>query len=219
MESTFICWEGNVVAVYVIFNSCLLYVLSACPIFILGKMAKEYWAFLWGQLAGSKGLHLISWDQVCSPKQEGDLGLTSLRNHKQALFCKLTAQLILKFYSLWARIVSAKYKFLGLWNGYKKPFKCATIWSKIRANGQQIQFQFIWFIGSSISIDVMYDPWMATTPLNAWPTYINMDVSCTSIKVKDLLLPSQVWKSTMLTSMFSKDLVKEICTIPIAEGL
>lgn len=30
--------------------------------------------FLWGETSGKRKIHLISWDNVCKPKFQGDLG-------------------------------------------------------------------------------------------------------------------------------------------------
>ena len=65
----------------------------------------------------------------------------------------------------------------------------------------------------------MHDPWITLTPLEYWPTYINMDADLTSMKVNQLLSPTHIWNADTLATIFSDDLIKLINKVPVAHGL
>ena len=116
--------------------------------FLLTNIEKEFRTFLWGHPMDSKGIHIMSSDHICAPKDQEGLGLVSLRMRKQALIAKLAAKLVLSPHTMWAQVVSAKYNFKGSWHSCNKLAKCSDIWAKIAAYGNHIQFQFIYNLGS-----------------------------------------------------------------------
>ena len=60
------------------------------------------------------------------PKSYGVLGIFSLLTRRRASLCKLVAQLILHPTSLWGRVISAKYHFVGSWTSYSFPWYCSA---------------------------------------------------------------------------------------------
>lgn len=56
-----------------------------CPSTLTSKMDKECRNFFWG----STSTNLISWSQVCLPKQKGGLGVRSFAVFNNAPLCKL----------------------------------------------------------------------------------------------------------------------------------
>lgn len=38
------------------------------PLEILRRLEKDFRTFLWGHLVHKRGVHLLSWDRICSPK-------------------------------------------------------------------------------------------------------------------------------------------------------
>ena len=130
-----------------------------------------------GHQIHSRRLHLISWERICSPKQVGGLGLSSLVQKKEAFLSKMAAQLVLNPNSLWAKMVASKYNLLGNWYNYFKPPHCSTIWSRIIKQGAKIQHCFMWTIGTGADINVMYDPWFSCVPLSKTPPFLNMNIT------------------------------------------
>lgn len=48
------------------------------PVSILEQINKVNRCFLWGETDGQRKLHSVSWEQVCQPKELGELGLKDL---------------------------------------------------------------------------------------------------------------------------------------------
>ena len=65
--------------------------------------------FLWGELEGERKVHLVSWENVNKPKQEGGLGIKSTRQVNAAFLAKLVWRLLAEPKSLWSRLLRAKY--------------------------------------------------------------------------------------------------------------
>lgn len=57
-----------------------------------------------------KGTHLIAWDKLCRPQNEGGLGIRKAKLMNQSLLMKVGWGLIRKKDSLWARILRRKYE-------------------------------------------------------------------------------------------------------------
>ncbi|VFQ83678.1 unnamed protein product [Cuscuta campestris] len=96
-------------------NSVLYGVVFFCSrIFLLpNKVMKKIMAlcrnFLWSSTPDYKKCPLISWDDVCLPKQEGGLGLKNLLLWNQACTMKLMWDVAKKKDSLWVKWVHGRY--------------------------------------------------------------------------------------------------------------
>ena len=55
---------------------------------LIQAIEKDLRAFLWGHQAKHRGLHLPLWKAICKSKENGGLGLHSLRTKQQAILCK-----------------------------------------------------------------------------------------------------------------------------------
>ena len=55
-------------------------------------------------------------------------------------------------------------------------------------------------------------------PLCAWPTYLNMDCIIEDMKVSDLLLLDKTWNVELIVAIFSAEMMKFICSIPVPCG-
>ena len=163
-------------------------------------------------------MHLISWHNICSPKQKGRLRIISLFDKRQALFDKLAAQLVLDLTSFWAQIVASKYKFLGYWHNYRKHPKSSHTQNKIILHGQKINYNFIKTIGSGKEISIFEDPQISMVPLAAWPTFINMDMLFQGWKVNKLITADKSWNFGLLHKLFSKEMTNHILSIQVSMG-
>lgn len=102
--------------------------------------------FIWGFSDEGKGSHLIAWDRICRPKNEGGLGIRKARLMNYSLLMKIGWGLINKKDSLWACTLRSKYgsgmdgipkigrrnNNSNLWLGICK------IWEKVKQTQSQI---------------------------------------------------------------------------------
>ena len=88
-------------------SSLLTYYLSlfTIPTHVANKIKRLQRDFLWGD---SK-LHLVGWDKVCAPLQNGGLGVRKLTTFNKALLGKWLWQFGIKETRLWRRVVALKF--------------------------------------------------------------------------------------------------------------
>lgn len=65
--------------------------------------------FLWGSSENQNKTHLISWERICKPKDQGGLGFRNFRELNKAYMMKLAWQLMNNPEKLWVQIMKAKY--------------------------------------------------------------------------------------------------------------
>lgn len=65
--------------------------------------------FIWGSTVDAKKRHLIAWDRLCCPKDEGGLGFRNLKIFNKAHMMKLAWSMLIHQDKLWVRIMKAKY--------------------------------------------------------------------------------------------------------------
>ncbi|KAL5787774.1 hypothetical protein ACOSP7_004723 [Xanthoceras sorbifolium] len=73
------------------------------------KLDKINRNFLWGHTTDKKTVHLINWDTVCNPKNEGGLGIMKIKVMNQALLAKAGWRLLQGEVGLWGQLLKKKY--------------------------------------------------------------------------------------------------------------
>ncbi|CAL9004181.1 unnamed protein product, partial [Prunus brigantina] len=79
------------------------------PIRVVAKVEQLMRNFLWEGLEEGKKCHLVRWEWVSKSKEEGGLGIGSLRERNEALRAKWLWRFPLETNSLWHRIIKSKY--------------------------------------------------------------------------------------------------------------
>lgn len=64
---------------------------------------------VWGDSDSVKRIHLVSWEVLCKPKEEGDFGLRKAESMNKAMMAKLCWRLLTQGEDMWAMIVRRKY--------------------------------------------------------------------------------------------------------------
>lgn len=89
--------------------------LFTVPVSIVEKMEEIMRNFLWGTTNEKKRYHLLSWEQVCLPKEWGGLSLRRIVDINKALLCKWVWRLGDDDNELWKRTIKAKYGWSDQW--------------------------------------------------------------------------------------------------------
>jgi hypothetical protein len=94
------------------------YMLSLYPIpaQVAMRIEKIQRDFLWGGLNDEVKLHLVEWDKVCSPLDEGGLGIRNIRRFNQALLGKWLWRFAHEEGAWWKSVLVAKYG--SEWGGW-----------------------------------------------------------------------------------------------------
>ncbi|GJU07175.1 putative RNA-directed DNA polymerase, eukaryota, reverse transcriptase zinc-binding domain protein [Tanacetum coccineum] len=132
---------------------------------ICDSIDKLFKNFIWGKSESSSGIASVSWKDVCRPKNQGGLGLKSLRVMNCALMVKHLWYIASRKESLWVKWLNV-YKLKGecLWD---MKVRDSFSWNlkqilKLRDSVRK----FIGYkIGNGIDCFVWYDRWHSNGPL------------------------------------------------------
>ncbi|CAN1774821.1 Putative ribonuclease H protein At1g65750 [Linum perenne] len=65
--------------------------------------------FVWGSMEEARNIHLIAWDRVCTPKENGGLGLRLARELNRSFMTKLAYIFFQNKELHWVRVLQSKY--------------------------------------------------------------------------------------------------------------
>ncbi|CAN1180887.1 Putative ribonuclease H protein At1g65750 [Linum perenne] len=82
---------------------------SVLPISTCDEIDKRIRNFVWGSTSEERKVHLVSWDHICKPKNQGGLGLRLARHLNTAYLIKLAFQFFQKPDLLWVQLLHTKY--------------------------------------------------------------------------------------------------------------
>ncbi|CAN1191792.1 Putative ribonuclease H protein At1g65750 [Linum perenne] len=82
---------------------------SLLPVETCNQIDKKIIDFIWGSFNGERRIHPVNWEKVCSPKDQGGLGLRSARELNHAYLMKLMWGVLKKPNELWVEVLLTKY--------------------------------------------------------------------------------------------------------------
>ncbi|CAL1377016.1 unnamed protein product [Linum trigynum] len=94
---------GRVTLAMSVLNAIPSYIMQTAvlPAGICEYIYQKIRAFVWGSQEGRRRIHLVNWETVCLPKDQGGLGLRSARALNTAYFLKLAWGILKKPEELW----------------------------------------------------------------------------------------------------------------------
>lgn len=112
--------------------------------------------FIWSGDILKRKVVIVKWHTLCSPKDEGGLGLRSLRSINNAAMLKLAWELEASD-KVWARLIKARFvRFKNPIDHYVK----SSIWPGIKPHLQIVNLNGTWRIGNGMSINFWTDKWL-----------------------------------------------------------
>ncbi|KAG5610516.1 hypothetical protein H5410_021797 [Solanum commersonii] len=86
-----ISYGGKVVSINNVLSSIPIYLLFAInpPKCVILDMHRIFARFLWNYKEVGRNKHSVAWNDICKPKEEGELGFRSLFDVSKALFAKI----------------------------------------------------------------------------------------------------------------------------------
>jgi len=121
----------------------------------------------------------VAWDDVSLPKEEGGLGIRSIRVSNLAAMIKHLWILFTDKESLWCKWIHSNFlKHKNFWI-VPKPTSCSWAWKKLLGLRDLIQLQFRWNVGDGSSASFWFDYWHPRGPF--YKIFSNRDIYCSSI--------------------------------------
>jgi hypothetical protein len=92
------------------------YMMSLFPIpaLVAKQIEKIQRDFLWGGMNDEAKMHLVEWEKVCTPLDEGGLGIRNIRRFNQALLGKWLWRFAHEVGAWWRSVLVAKYGVAGV---------------------------------------------------------------------------------------------------------
>ncbi|GAV91933.1 zf-RVT domain-containing protein [Cephalotus follicularis] len=142
---------------------CSTFLLPAAVI----KDCERIWrSFLWGNSGSSRKHSLVKWSNVCLPRQEGGLGIKSLKAWNQALLLKQIWSL-LNDHSLWVQW--CKLNLIRKHSFWTLPSSGSLSWSwrQILLLRNTALTHLVYVCGKGARFSLWYDPWFHGTSIYA----------------------------------------------------
>jgi hypothetical protein len=123
--------------------------------------------FLWGGMGEEHKFHLVAWDRICSPIQQGVLGVRQLIPFNLALLGKWLWRFGLEESHLWRRVVVAKYgEGRGGWtSNFPRSTHGCSLWRHIRMGWEVFSSHISFEVGLGTWISLWHDKWCSDRPL------------------------------------------------------
>lgn len=117
--------------------------------------------FMWGSTANTRRCHLIAWDSLCKPKDEGGLGFHNLRTLNKAHMMKLVWSMISNPDKLWVRIMKAKYSCgVQAMPRFVHNANSASTWKAMVSAWGDVNCNLIWVVRNGRGIRFWRDSWI-----------------------------------------------------------
>jgi len=162
-----LCFAGKSTLVQSVLQSIPVYVTSSGWVSesFLEKVDGYCRRFLWSKDGDSRGLSLVAWDSLCRLKANGGLGFKKMRPFHEALMGKQLSRFFAFPSSLWARVISHKYRpSANVWE--MQPHRAASqAWRAVVGGREVLRQGMQWEVGDGASIKTFDDPWVSNCPL------------------------------------------------------
>ncbi|CAL1367787.1 unnamed protein product [Linum trigynum] len=117
--------------------------------------------FVWGSQVGKRKVHLISWETICKPKNQGGLGLRTAKSLNLAYMVKLAWHVLNNEKDLWVRVLQGKYfhhkdgKIMAM-----KTSNHSNLWRAILKAMPTMRRGMAWSIRDGMSNGFWTHPWL-----------------------------------------------------------
>ncbi|KAJ8485323.1 hypothetical protein OPV22_017808 [Ensete ventricosum] len=129
------------------------------PAGLLHDIDKLLMNFFWNDTDG-KAMHMVNWDSICKPKDEGGLNLRHIRDWNKACMVKQLWDILQNKSSLWSQWVFARYLTKeSIWETSAKTSHSAA-WKGILKARRWLRNNISYVISSGTNINMWYDPWV-----------------------------------------------------------
>jgi mannosylglycoprotein endo-beta-mannosidase len=134
-------------------------------------MDKHRNRFFWEGQSSSKKFHMVSWKNICQPKNQGGLGVMNTKLMNIALMAKWIWRIYCEENSdlLWLKLLKAKYRISEIFSS--TPNSCSPFWHSIHKVKEHFRMGVRFFPGKNSSISFWKDVWIGEVPLcSRFPT-------------------------------------------------
>lgn len=162
-KAKFLTFAGRAVLVKSVMSTIPEHVMQglALPVHLYDKLNKINRDFLWGSTAEKRRMHMMGWDKLVKPKEEGGLGIQSTRAKDITLLTKLNWRMYHKNEVVWARVILQKH----CSNFRSKAMNpdlllCSPNWAAIKLWFPTFSNGIYWDLGKESKRNFLMDRWI-----------------------------------------------------------
>ena len=172
-------------------------------------MVQKFW---WGETNEKKKTKMVSWDKVCTPKEEGK-GFRDLKAFNLTLLGKQGWRLQTNTSSLVYRVLKAKYFPKSDFLKAKLGSRPSYAWRSILVTLNIIRKGCKWQVGNGASINIWTDKWLNGLSTFKVLTKLNTLPNQSSVS---LLIDSETgeWHDQLVRQVFVPTVVQSILSVP-----
>lgn len=196
----FLTLAGRQVLVQSVLASIPYYAMQSTllPVGVCDSIDQKIRNFLWGGDASKRNCHLVCWDQITKPKEEGGLGIRPAKDMNKAFLAKLAWRMLSEDESLWARVLRSKYASSeGGADGIIHRHNASNAWRGIVEAKPILLTGLRHVAGNGRSIKFWKDVWIEDMPLQNL-TGLTADYLDIEATVADYWRPGRGWAWDML---------------------
>ncbi|CAL1352018.1 unnamed protein product [Linum trigynum] len=197
-----------------------IYAMSAfrIPATSCRRMNSQLSRFWWANQDKEKGIHWLSWPEVCHSKFEGGLGFRDFDRFNIALLAKQAWRLLQMPDSPIAVLYKARYHPSTSILTSEVGSRASWAWQGILEGRDLLARGLRWRIGNGAVVRILTDKWLPSSPPSSPSLLPTASMSYTF--VSELICPqSHSWKVAVLQDLFTVESVELILSIPLPNQL
>lgn len=172
------------------------------PLEVCDRIEKAMNAFWWGSASSGRGIKWLSWERLCTVKEDGGLGFKRLREFNIAMLAKQAWRILNEVNPLVTRLLKARYfpntSFLNAQLGTNSSY----VWRSLMETKEVMQQGCRRRIGDGRSTKVWQIPWLPCSE-NGYIT-TNMPPELENITVNSLMTENNgTWDNDVLQDIFN----------------
>lgn len=169
----------------------------------------------WWKSDGKKerGIHWISWDRMCSKKNEGGMGFRNIRDFNVALLAKQAWRLIQFPDKLVSLVFKARYYHASSFLEARLDSNPSYIWRSVLAAQSMVKQGVACRVGNGESINIIADPWL---PNEQDPYIHTRNTAIENQTVSSLMITGEKrWDVELIADVFDQRDAELIVNIPL----
>lgn len=211
-KATHLSFAGRVTLAKSVIQSIPVYSMMTNPIpkVCLKEIEKLQKGFIWGDSDAGRRLHLVKWDTLMLPKNQGGLGVRNLNDMNKACLMKLAWNLKLEENKLWSQVLIGKYG-RGTWASGELQCKAADsyIWKSVADCCEIIKGEEAWSLGDGNTVNFWLDKWLDNH--NSLHDIVhNIPPDVMNMKVVDYVDENKRWKLDSLIPLLPGELLNKL---------
>ncbi|KAI0497165.1 hypothetical protein KFK09_020387 [Dendrobium nobile] len=167
--------------------------------------------FLWGKTPNSRGLHYVSWSELCKPMALGGLGFHSALDWMGPLRAQLALNFIQQPTALLHRVLREKYG-NNPWTEWPGR-NVSNAWKIMNDGANALRPIIRWKIGDGKTVNILSDTWIMDRRLDSWPAFGDLR-PLENCQVSHLLTAAGDWDENSVRDYFGEVMAMRILAIP-----